>query len=86
MLATAKTNTESDGVELPMPVVPLGLKQTKAAAAAVSGDAAEKSFTLELPANASAEARTLHIEASPSIAGAMFGAVTLEKAAIGRAA
>jgi uncharacterized protein YfaS (alpha-2-macroglobulin family) len=75
LLATAKTNAESDGIELPVPVVPLGLKQTKGAAAAMSEDTAEKSFTLDLPANANTTARTLRIEAAPSIAGAMFGAL-----------
>ncbi|MEP7341152.1 MAG: alpha-2-macroglobulin family protein, partial [Acidobacteriota bacterium] len=29
LLATAKTNTESDGIELPMPIVPAGTKITK---------------------------------------------------------
>ena len=75
LLATARTNAESDGIELPLPVVPLGLKQTKGGAAAMSEESAEKSFTLELPANANAQARTLRIEAAPSVAGAMFGAL-----------
>lgn len=75
LLATAKTNTESDGIELPMPILPLGLKQTKGAAAAIADETAEKSFSLESSASAAPETQTLRIEASPSIAGAMFGAL-----------
>jgi len=75
LLATAKTNAESDGVELPLPVVPQGLKQTKGAAAAMAEEAGERTFTLDLPGNANSQARTLRIEAAPSIAGAMFGAL-----------
>jgi len=75
LLATAKTNVESDGIELPVPVVPQGLKQTKGSAAAISDEVAEKTFTLDLPANANTQARTLRIEAAPSVAGAMFGAL-----------
>ncbi|MGH9833807.1 MAG: alpha-2-macroglobulin family protein, partial [Blastocatellia bacterium] len=75
LLATAKTNAESDGIELPVPVVPQGLKQTKGSAAAISDEVAEKTFILDLPGNANTQARTLRIEAAPSIAGAMFGAL-----------
>jgi uncharacterized protein YfaS (alpha-2-macroglobulin family) len=75
LLATAKTNVESDGVELPLPVVPQGLKQTRGNAAAMAGDADERTFILDLPGSANTQARTLRIEASPSIAGAMFGAL-----------
>ena len=73
--ATAKTNVESDGIELKMPVVPQGLKQTKGAAAAMAEETSERTFTLDLPANANSQARALRIEATPSVAGAMFGAL-----------
>ena len=73
--ATAKTNTESDGIELPLPIVPVGLKQTKGGAAAMTDENAEKVFSLDLPADANAQARALRIEAAPSIAGALFGAL-----------
>ncbi|MGH9936233.1 MAG: alpha-2-macroglobulin family protein, partial [Blastocatellia bacterium] len=75
LLATAKTNAESDGVELPLPVVPQGLKQTKGAAAAMAEETSDRTFTLDLPGGANSQARTLRIEAAPSIAGAMFGAL-----------
>jgi hypothetical protein len=75
LLATAKTNTESDGIELPLPVIPQGLKQTRANAAAMAEDLAEKNFVLDIPANSNTLTRSLRIEASPSIAGTMFGAL-----------
>ena len=75
LLATAKTDKESDGIELPLVVQPVGLRQTKGSSAAISEESAERSFTLEVPAGANTQARSLRIEASPSIAGAMFGAL-----------
>ena len=75
LLATAKTNVESDGIELKLPVIPQGLKQTRGAAAAMSEETGERTFTLDMPANANSLARTLRIEAAPSIAGAVFGAL-----------
>src|SRR5262249_29766893 len=75
LTAYARTNEESDAVELKLPVVPQGLKRTIGAAAAMTEETAERTFTLDMPANANSQARTLRIEAAPSIAGAMFGAL-----------
>src|SRR5207237_5055463 len=63
LLATAKTTEESDGVEIPLPIVPQGLKQTKGSAITLAEDA-DKMIPLDLPANANATARSLRIEAS----------------------
>jgi uncharacterized protein YfaS (alpha-2-macroglobulin family) len=75
LLATAKTDVESDGIELKLPVIPQGVKRTRGAAAAMTEEAGERTFTLDLPADVDTHARTLRIEAAPSIAGAMFGAL-----------
>ncbi len=75
LLATAKTNVESDGIELKLPVIPQGLKQTKGSAAAMAESTSERTFTLDLPANANSQTSALRIEAAPSIAGAVFGAL-----------
>jgi uncharacterized protein YfaS (alpha-2-macroglobulin family) len=75
LLAKAKTNTESDGIELPLTVVPVGLKRTMGSAAAISKESDEQAFSLDLPPNANTQARTLRIEAAPSIAGSLFGAL-----------
>jgi alpha-2-macroglobulin len=75
LLATAKTNEESDGVELPLPIVPGGLHQTKSGVTTLTEESAEKVLQLDLPGNANSQARTLRIEAAPSIAGSLFGAL-----------
>ncbi|MBI1760017.1 MAG: hypothetical protein HYR56_01140 [Acidobacteria bacterium] len=75
LLATAKTNEESDGVELPLPIVPGGLHQHKSGVTTLSEESAEKVISLDLPANANSLARTLRVEASPSIAASLFGAL-----------
>ena len=74
-LARAQTDEESDAIELRVPVVPVGLKQSIGGAAALAGENAEKVFSLDLPDNANTQARALRIEAAPSIAGALFGAL-----------
>jgi uncharacterized protein YfaS (alpha-2-macroglobulin family) len=75
LLAKALTDTESDAVELPLTVVPRGLHQVKNESAAFSDENAEKTYSLNLPANADARARSLKIEVAPSVAGTLFGAL-----------
>jgi uncharacterized protein YfaS (alpha-2-macroglobulin family) len=75
LLAKALTDTESDAVELPLPVVPRGLHQVKNESAAFSDENAEKTFSLNLPQNADAQARSFKIELAPSVAGSLFGAL-----------
>lgn len=75
LLAKALTDTESDAVELPLTVVPRGLHQVKNESAAFSDENAEKSFSVNLPTNADARARSFKIEVAPSIAGTLFGAL-----------
>jgi uncharacterized protein YfaS (alpha-2-macroglobulin family) len=75
LLAKALTDTESDAVELPLTVVPRGLHQVKTETAAIADENAEQTFSLNLPPNADAQARSLRIEVSPSVAGTLFGAL-----------
>ncbi|MDT5294176.1 MAG: alpha-2-macroglobulin, partial [Acidobacteriota bacterium] len=75
ILAKALTDTESDAVETGIPIVPRGLKNTRADSFAIADDDADKTITLTLPANADPNARALRVEASPSIAGTLFGAL-----------
>ncbi|HJQ30528.1 MAG TPA: MG2 domain-containing protein [Pyrinomonadaceae bacterium] len=75
ILAKALTDTESDAIETGIPIVPRGLKNVRADSLAFSDDEADKTVTLNLPANADPNARTLRVEASPTIAGALFGAL-----------
>ena len=75
LLAKALTDTESDAVELPLTIVPRGLHQVKNESAAFADETAEKSFSLNLPPNADARARSLRIDVAPSVAGTLFGAL-----------
>ena len=75
LLAKALTDKESDAVEMTMDIVPHGLKQTLGNTTSLMQDDADQSFNLDLPARADTQARTLRIEASPSIASALFGAL-----------
>ncbi len=75
LLAKALTDTESDAVELPLTVVPRGLHQVKNESAAFSDENVEKTFTVNMPPNADARARSFKIEVAPSVAGALFGAL-----------
>jgi alpha-2-macroglobulin len=75
LLAKALTDTESDAVEMTMEIVPHGLKQTAGNTTAITQNDAEQTFNLDLPGRADVSARKLSIEASPSIAGALFGAL-----------
>jgi len=75
LLAKALTDTESDAVEMSMEIVPHGLKQTTGNTTALTQNDAEQTFSLDLPLHPDVQARTLRIEASPSIAGTLFGAL-----------
>src|SRR5262249_218995 len=75
LLAKALTDTESDAVEMSMEIVPHGLKQTTGSSMALTQNDSEQTFSLDLPGRADVQARSLRIEASPSIAGALFGAL-----------
>ncbi len=75
LLAKALTDTESDAVELLLDVVPRGLHQVKNETWTAADENADRTFALDLPANADAHARKLRIEVSPSVAGTLFGAL-----------
>ncbi len=75
LLAKALTDTESDAVEMSMEIVPHGLKQTMGNTTALTQNDADQTFSLDLPLHPDVQARTLRIEASPSIAVTLFGAL-----------
>ncbi len=74
-MAQAGPADESDGVEIPLEVAPHGLKQNVGGAVTLAADSEEKTIALNLPGDAHAQARTLRIEAAPSVAGTLFGAL-----------
>ena len=73
LIAKALTNEESDALELTFPVEPSGVPQTVSHGGVLTG--ANASATIDFPANTDPAARTLQIEVSPSIAGALFSAL-----------
>ena len=75
LLAKALTNTESDAVELTLDVAPRGLHEVKSERWTTNDDTAQQEFTINLPANTDLNSRKLRIEASPSVAGTLFGAL-----------
>ncbi len=64
------TNEESDAMELPIPVNPLGVKISEA----VSGEGAAD-FAMQFPDRIVPQTRAIDISVSPSVAGAMFAAL-----------
>jgi uncharacterized protein YfaS (alpha-2-macroglobulin family) len=75
LLARALTDTESDAVEMTMEIVPHGLRQTLGRATTLAEDDAQETVALDLPAHPDIEARKLRLEASPSVAATLFGAL-----------
>src|SRR5208337_2099672 len=75
LLTKALTNEESDAMELTLPVIPFGVKQTINASGAISEDSAERSAEIDFPTTADAASRAIDIEISPSITGTIFGSL-----------
>jgi alpha-2-macroglobulin len=75
LLAKALTDTESDAVEMTMDIVPHGLKRTTGNTTTLTENEADQTLNLDVPGRADTQARSLRIEVSPSIAGALFGAL-----------
>jgi uncharacterized protein YfaS (alpha-2-macroglobulin family) len=75
LLAKALTDTESDAVEMTMDIVPHGLRRTAGNATTITQNDADQVFNLDVPGVANTQARALRIEVSPSIAGALIGAL-----------
>jgi uncharacterized protein YfaS (alpha-2-macroglobulin family) len=75
LLAKALTDKESDAVEMAMEIVPHGLKQTMGNVTALTQNDDDQTMSLDLPMHPDTQARSLRIEASPSVAGTLFGAL-----------
>jgi uncharacterized protein YfaS (alpha-2-macroglobulin family) len=75
LLARAQSDKESDAVEIPLTVLPRGLEQKQAESTVISQDEGTQSYTFTVPASADANARELRIEAAPSVAASLFGAL-----------
>lgn len=72
--ATAKTESDVDAVELPIPVLPFGIRREVGVSGSVIG-AGEATTTVEMPAASNAAARSVSISLAPSLAGSVLGAL-----------
>ncbi|HEX7486222.1 MAG TPA: MG2 domain-containing protein [Vicinamibacterales bacterium] len=72
--ASAKTDADSDALELSIPILPFGLKRTAGAAGSIAGEGDGKA-DLVVPASTNPAARTIRVSLAPSLAGPMLGAL-----------
>ncbi|HTM48996.1 MAG TPA: MG2 domain-containing protein [Bryobacteraceae bacterium] len=75
LLGKALTNEESDAMELSMPVIPYGVKLSNAQAGTLSGASGGQDVTVTFPEASVPSSRSLQINVTPSVAGAIFGAL-----------
>ena len=68
------TDEESDAMELPIPVNPYGVKMSDAKSGAIS-NAGTADIAMQFPAQIVPQSRLLEVTVSPSVAGALFGAL-----------
>ncbi len=72
--ATARTDADTDAVELPIPVLPLGLRREAGTSGSLF-DAGESTTQVSIPASANPAARSVRVSLAPSMAGSMLGAL-----------
>lgn len=74
ILAKALTDEESDAMELTLPIVPHGVKLSEARAGSLTRSPVVET-TITFPRNVVPTSRVLDITVTPSLAGAIFGAL-----------
>jgi uncharacterized protein YfaS (alpha-2-macroglobulin family) len=72
--ATAKTESDVDAVELPIPVLPFGIRREVGTSGSVIG-AGEATVTVDMPAASNPAARSISVSLAPSLAGSVIGAL-----------
>jgi hypothetical protein len=65
---------DSDAVELPLPVLPFGLRRESGKAGSFAAPG-EQTAEIEIPTDANPLARTIRVQAAPSLAGPVLGAL-----------
>ncbi|MGB9465172.1 MAG: MG2 domain-containing protein [Candidatus Acidiferrum sp.] len=75
LLAKALTNEESDAMEITLPIIPVGVKQSDAKSGSVAGADQEEKTVITLPGNPDLSSPSLDITLSPSLAGSIFSAL-----------
>lgn len=72
--ATAKTESDIDAVELPVPVLPYGLRREAGASGSIV-NAGEAATEITIPATSNPASRSISIALAPSLAGSVLGAL-----------
>ena len=75
LLAKALTNEESDAMEITLPVIPVGVKQSDAKSGSIAGAEQEEKTVVTLQGNPDQSSPSLNITLSPSLAGSIFSAL-----------
>jgi len=75
LTAKALTDEESDGLELTLPIRPFGVRLSVARAGSVIAEQGAADAELEFPQAIDPDSRALEISVSPSVGGALFGAL-----------
>jgi alpha-2-macroglobulin len=73
--AKALTNEESDALEITLPIIPAGVKQTDAKSGSIVAADQDETETITLPGNPSVASPSLDISLNSSLAGSIFGAL-----------
>lgn len=71
----ALTDEESDAMELPVPVLPAGMRVGTGASVELSAQSDSKTMTLELPPGTDTASSLMTITMTPSLAGALLGSL-----------
>ncbi len=72
--AVARTNSDADAVELPIPVLPYGLRR-EAGSSGTLFDAGEQATDVTIPARSNPAGRSVRVSLAPSLAGSLLGAL-----------
>jgi uncharacterized protein YfaS (alpha-2-macroglobulin family) len=72
--ATAKTESDVDAVELPIPVLPFGMRREIGTSGSIVG-AGEAAVTVTMPDGSNPAGRAVQVSVAPSIAGSVLGAL-----------
>ena len=72
--ATAKTESDVDAVELPIPIVPFGIRREIGKSGSIVG-AGEVTAAVDMPEASNPAARSISVSLAPSLAGSVLGAL-----------
>ena len=75
LLAKALTDEESDALELKIPIVPYGVKLSESQSGALTGTTQQAEARFSYQPEAVAHSRKIEIDVTPSVAGAILGAL-----------